>query len=80
MRKPTLLILGLSFGLLSGFAQADTIADSQADFDPNGEQGTNGWSYGYRLVEDGDDRENYDAEDGFILFEEACFFYMCDCC
>ena len=51
-------------------ARAEVVADSSADFNRDGEQGAGGWSYGYRLVEDDDDRENYDPTESFILFDE----------
>ncbi|MFP6737506.1 MAG: lamin tail domain-containing protein [Planctomycetota bacterium] len=49
--------------------RADTIADSMADWAPDGEQGVNGWTYGY--YNRTDDGNNSYAADEFILFESA---------
>ncbi len=70
--KPHLLLASLAWVILqlSSPLGAEIVMDSQADFDPNGAQGTDGWSYGYRLVEPDDDRENYDPEEDFLLFNE----------
>ena len=49
--------------------RADTIADSMNDWSPAGEQGVNGWTYGYyNRTADGN---NSYAADEFILFEPA---------
>ena len=50
--------------------QAAVVADSEADFTTAGEQGAGGWSYGYRVVEDGDDRATYDPKADFKTFTE----------
>ena len=49
--------------------RADTIADSRTDWSASGEQGVNGWTYGY--YNRTDDGNNSYAADEFILFEPA---------
>ncbi|MFT4637907.1 MAG: hypothetical protein ACI8T1_001222 [Verrucomicrobiales bacterium] len=66
------LFLLLYLFLTVGLAHAEILADSEADFPSTSEQGVNGWTYGYRLVDpDSDNPETYDGEADFIAFDEA---------
>jgi len=64
----TVVLLTLG-GLAPELLRADTVADSVDDWSGTGEQGANGWSYGYyNLTEDGNN--SYSADE-FIEFEAA---------
>ena len=71
--SPLVVLFTAVFFVLGGFSpeslRADTIADSVDDWSSTGEQGANGWSYGYyNLTEDGNN--SYSADE-FIEFEAA---------
>ncbi len=55
---------------LTQVTHAEVVANSEDDFNADGEQGVGGWSYGYRVVAEDDDRENYDPAEDFITFSE----------
>ncbi len=63
--RNTLLFAGLCLALVSSATlRAEIIADSVADWDPAGVQGTNGWTYGYYNVTD-------DAQNGDGIYQTS---------
>ena len=64
-------ILLLFFAIALGSVHAEVVADSEADFPTTSDQGVNGWTYGYRTVDqDADDLNTYDPEVDFVPFDE----------
>ena len=69
--KPFRILLAFSAMAFSS-AHAEVVADSVADFPTTKDQGVNGWTYGYRTVDqDADDLNTYDPEIDFVAFDEA---------
>ena len=65
-------ILLAFFAMTFGSLHAEVVADSEADFPTTSDQGVNGWTYGYRTVDqDADDLNVYDPEADFVAFDEA---------
>ncbi|MDB2327250.1 hypothetical protein N9V94_01675 [bacterium] len=69
--KPFRILLAFSAMAFSS-AHAEVVADSVANFPTTKDQGVNGWTYGYRAVDqDADDLNTYDPEADFVAFDEA---------